>query len=477
MVIESFTGENYFLSNFYEFPVEVFGLKFQNSEAAFQSQKSLNKSIQQKFCNLPPFDAKHLAHSLPLRIDWESVKVDVMRDVLQAKFSDPELKRRLMNTHPHRLVEGNTWGDKYWGVCDGEGKNYLGRLLMELRDKLMRQQKVTYASLDQYLGTISSENLVVVSPASYYKLSSYCQQQLKIRCDMAFTTAIQAVGIKTFAKVYQSLDTVYAIGGGTAIDFAKYLAAHSGVRCVVIPSMLSTNAFATNKVAILEDGHKYTENGVLPDEVVLDEQYLALSPKGNLYGLVDVYSIFTALMDWELAERDTPLVINQSIYNKAKELLIKSIILGEDIIKQPDNYEWIYKIFGVIQEAGYLTNEYGSGRPESGSEHIFASALESKLSIPHALAVTLGIHIMLYYYQATQNISTNWIKAFGYIPFQKLGIIDDINALGLSWDLIQSVIKNLVPRVDKYTIVDTFKSENPPIALRQHLKQFGIVLE
>ena len=472
MVIDSFIGENYFLSNFYEHPLTVFGLEFQNSEAAFQSQKSVNKDIQRQFCSLNPSDAKHLAHRLPLREDWESVKVDIMRDVLQAKFSDLSLKRRLINTHPHKLVEGNTWGDRYWGVCGGTGKNYLGRLLMELRDKLLRQQIISYKSVTQCLEQLTPEDLVIVSPTSYHKLSNYCQQLLRIRCNMVFTPSIQSIGIKSFTN-YNSPNRVYAIGGGTVIDYAKYLAAHSGVCCTVIPSMLSTNVFATNKVAILENGQKHTEYGALPDEVILDDHYLSLSRRENLYGLVDVYSIFTALADWELAERDTHITINQSIYNRAKELLVQAIILGHDITHQDDNF--IPSIFSVVQEAGYITNEYGSGRPESGSEHIFAATLESMFSIPHALAVTLGMHVMLYYYLTTQNISHKWLEAFHHIPFKELGIIDDINARKLPWSLIESVLKNMIPRSDKYTIVNTLNLGEPANELRRHLmRHYGL---
>lgn len=361
----------------------------------------------------------------------------------------------------------------------------------------IQQQNVVHVTLDQYLANISSEDLVVVSPASYYKLSSYCQQQLKIRCNMVFTTDIQSVGIKTFAEVYQPVNavyaigggtktfaeiyqpdnTVYAIGGGTAIDFAKYLAAQSGVRCVVIPSMLSTNAFATNKVAILEDGYKHTESSILPEEIVLDDWYLSQSPRENLYGLVDVYSIFIALADWELAERNAGATIDQDIYDRAKELLVKAVVIGNAIARQCYGTDLNRSIFDVVQEAGYITNEYGSGRPESGSEHIFAATLEAIQPIPHALAVTLGMHVMLYYYQTTQHLSSKWVKAFHCIPFSELGIIDDINARKLSWSLVQLVLKNMVPRSDKYTIVDTLNIGEPPDELRQHLKQFGIVLE
>lgn len=346
------------------------------------------------------------------------------------------------------------------------------------------QQDIVYTAVEQYLTTISLEDMVVVSPTSYHKLNLQCQQllktrcnKLKTRCNMAFTTDIQSIGIKSFAKVDQSITAVYAIGGGTAIDFAKYLSAHSGVKCVVIPSMLSTNAFATNKVAILEDGRKHTEDGVLPAQVILDESYLAQSPRENLYGLVDVYSIFIALADWELAEQNAGVVIDPGIYDRAKELLVKAVVVGNIIARQHGTIDSIRNIFEVVREAGYLTNDYGSGRPESGSEHIFAATLEAMYPIPHALSVTLGMHVMLYYYQTVQHFSSKWVQAFQCIPFSELGIIGDINARKLSWSLIKSVLKSMTPRPDKYTIVNTLNIGEPPDELRQHLEQFGITLE
>jgi predicted NAD-dependent protein-ADP-ribosyltransferase YbiA (DUF1768 family) len=65
------------------------------------------------------------------------VKVDVMRDLIAQKFAvGSELADRLLATGDQELVEGNTWGDTFWGVCDGVGENWLGRLLMERRAAL-----------------------------------------------------------------------------------------------------------------------------------------------------------------------------------------------------------------------------------------------------------------------------------------------------------------------------------------------------
>jgi hypothetical protein len=67
-----------------------------------------------------------------------------MYALLAQKFSHDHLREKLIGTGAAMLIEGNTWGDTYWGVCNGEGYNHLGRLLMDLRDEL---QKPSPASL------------------------------------------------------------------------------------------------------------------------------------------------------------------------------------------------------------------------------------------------------------------------------------------------------------------------------------------
>ena len=75
-----------------------------------------------------------------LRADWEDKKDKIMYDILEAKFSNKRLAQKLLATGNAKLVEGNTWGDTYWGACRGQGKNKLGKLLMKVRKKLDRRQ-------------------------------------------------------------------------------------------------------------------------------------------------------------------------------------------------------------------------------------------------------------------------------------------------------------------------------------------------
>jgi ribA/ribD-fused uncharacterized protein len=123
-----------FLSNMYSSPVTILGQTFECAEAAFQAHKVTTIPELKQFVGLNGYEAKRLGRQVTLRYDWPQIKLQVMANVLEAKFRPgSELTYKLLNTGNKRLVEGNTWNDVYWGVCNGKGQNKLGQLLMERR--------------------------------------------------------------------------------------------------------------------------------------------------------------------------------------------------------------------------------------------------------------------------------------------------------------------------------------------------------
>ena len=135
--INSFRGNYYFLSNFYECPVTYNGLTYKNNEAAFQAQKCITMNERFKFINLNASEAKKLGRRVVLRKDWEDIKIKVMTAIVKAKFEQNEdLKEKLLSTENTYLEEGNTWGDRIWGTVNGVGANNLGKILMNVRKEL-----------------------------------------------------------------------------------------------------------------------------------------------------------------------------------------------------------------------------------------------------------------------------------------------------------------------------------------------------
>lgn len=131
-------------SNFYMCPVTFYGITYTNSEAAWQSQKTLSIKERNKFSKEAPNVAKRHGRCLDLRPDWEKVKYQLMVEVCYAKFSQNiELGNILLSTGDEEIIENTTsWHDNIWGNCECTrcvnrvGQNLLGKALMEVRDKL-----------------------------------------------------------------------------------------------------------------------------------------------------------------------------------------------------------------------------------------------------------------------------------------------------------------------------------------------------
>jgi len=115
------------------------GITYPSSEHAYQASKTLDYEERIIIASIGrPSDAKRRGRQLKLRDDWESVKLDVMRRIVMNKFlENKDLAELLISTGEEELVEVNTWGDTFWGVCDGKGENWLGKILMSTRETLM----------------------------------------------------------------------------------------------------------------------------------------------------------------------------------------------------------------------------------------------------------------------------------------------------------------------------------------------------
>lgn len=136
--INQFDTEYLEFSNFAYSPFEYMGIVYPTAEHAFQCQKVLNKDNRELvLMQATAAQAKLKANELKDHPNWSDVKVDIMKEILIAKFSSNEfLKTKLVGTGEALLEEGNTWGDTFWGTVDGKGQNMLGKLLMEVRKLL-----------------------------------------------------------------------------------------------------------------------------------------------------------------------------------------------------------------------------------------------------------------------------------------------------------------------------------------------------
>lgn len=151
VTINKFDGPHRFLSNFFPSP---FGFKnpfsegideFPTVEHAYQAMKATGADdfgeVQR---SVTPGEAKRWGRKIDMREDWDQIKAYVMHELVSEKFlQNRDLMNLLLKTGDAHLIEGNDWGDQYWGMClkKGTGKNMLGKILMRVRagERLRRQ--------------------------------------------------------------------------------------------------------------------------------------------------------------------------------------------------------------------------------------------------------------------------------------------------------------------------------------------------
>jgi ribA/ribD-fused uncharacterized protein len=139
-VITQFNGNNRWLSNFTACSVQLDGVTYRSTEAAYQAAKTIVDTERLQFQSMPPGKAKRAGKTVTMRADWNVIKLSVMEDLTRQKYSTELMKFRLLNTGDVEIQEGNSWGDTFWGICGGVGQNNLGKIIMKIRQELLEGQ-------------------------------------------------------------------------------------------------------------------------------------------------------------------------------------------------------------------------------------------------------------------------------------------------------------------------------------------------
>lgn len=307
-----------------------------------------------------------------------------------------------------------------------------------------------YEKVENFISNLANETLLIYSPTSLKKANIDSKVNINLISTTELTKNVNVLDEK-IKKFPNNINLIVTVGGGTAIDIGKYISHVMNKKLIAIPSMLSTNVYSTNKVALIVNERKMTFSAKMPDEIIIDCEFLAKSSKYNLYGLVDVFSIYTALYDWKIADNDNKEKIDSKIFNQANELLEETLLFVKDKLSTEieKSIEQIYKIVG---NAGLITNIYGTGRPESGSEHILAKEIEQHIKIHHGISVSISIIIM--------SLIQNQFSEEIYDTLLKIGILNNLEETGITSDFLFKVLKVLKARPDRYSIVDIYSRDD-----------------
>ena len=139
-IIREFQRKFRFLSNFYLVPIEYEGMIYPSVEHAYQSSKTDDPEERRHIAQMKNAgNVKKYAKKFQRSEDWENKKVRIMKELVKQKFEVPYLRTWLDDTKGSILQEGNLWRDEFWGVnlANGKGQNWLGKILMEIRDGIV----------------------------------------------------------------------------------------------------------------------------------------------------------------------------------------------------------------------------------------------------------------------------------------------------------------------------------------------------
>lgn len=192
-------------------------------------------------------------------------------------------------------------------------------------------------------------------------------------------------------------DTVVGIGGGQAVDAAKYMSWKKGLRLVTIPTILSVDAFVTEQAGIRNNGQVSYVGKASPDPLIIDYDIIRTAPKAlNIAGIGDLLSIHTACFDWQLAQQ-----YGRSEYPFSQHVVDCAHAILNEVCKNIDEIRQVTDRGIRILVEGYMNMNTialpaGHWRFEEGSEHFLFYELEERLHRPfiHGHIVGLGIYLM-----------------------------------------------------------------------------------
>ena len=250
-------------------------------------------------------------------------------------------------------------------------------------------------------------------------------------------------------------DTVIGIGGGMAIDSAKYTSWKLNKRLVSIPTILSVDAFTTPAAGVRVNHDVEYIGSASPNPLIIDYSILRAAPKNlNIAGVGDLLSIHTASFDWTLAEKNgkSEYPYNQSAIDGGREIL--DFIYNNIGNIRENNNNGLRAIVEAYIALNTICLPEGHFRIEEGSEHYLFYELEERLKKPflHGQIIGLGIYIMSRLQQNQPDFIEQIMKD---VELEYLPRLMDIKKKDLEASL--ACLKAYVSSKDKlwYTIIDT----------------------
>lgn len=215
----------------------------------------------------------------------------------------------------------------------------------------------------------------------------------------------------------EDIKVVIGFGGGRVLDTAKYAAYISKAVYICLPTTLSNDSLASPfSVLATENMARKTLACKIPTAILVDIDMIMKAPVSQtLSGIGDTISKYTSTYDWTLAAKATNSRVDDFSYSIAL-MCYESVAHCDD--KQIRSKAFIKTLSRALVMGGLAMEIAGSSRPCSGSEHLFAHAIEEyykDIKISHGQAVALG-SVAAAHFQGRDDLGLiNICKEYGLI--------------------------------------------------------------
>ncbi|MEM0139240.1 MAG: NAD(P)-dependent glycerol-1-phosphate dehydrogenase [Ferroplasma sp.] len=202
---------------------------------------------------------------------------------------------------------------------------------------------------------------------------------------------------KQFSSIKVGL--VIGVGGGSKIDLAKKIAYDLSVPCISVPTAPSHDGIASPRASIYDGKSFLSIEAAMPSAIIADTAIMVKAPyRFMAAGAADVIANATAVLDWKLAERVKGEVFSTTAA-VISEYSSRGLIENARMIK-PGTESSVWMVTKEILASGTAMAIAGTSRPASGSEHLFAHALEilGSGTAMHGEQVAMGSLVAMYFH-------------------------------------------------------------------------------